>query len=93
MWSRACRHVVCTGLSSYCTEIDVKHLMLQISKQSQVSELYQWNSQLAGLPLEWPAAGQLSGVIALKQRPGRRELVIGGFGGCAQVSLVCRSCA
>lgn len=51
----------------------------------EVSELYQWNSDLAGLPLEWPAGGQLGGVIALKQRPGRRDIVIGGFAGCAQV--------
>lgn len=51
----------------------------------QTSELYQWNAELAGLPLEWPAAAQLGGVIALSQRPGRRDLVIGGFAGCAQV--------
>ena len=51
----------------------------------QVSELYQWNPRLASLPLEWPASAQLGGVLALTQRVGRREIVIGGFAGCAQV--------
>lgn len=51
----------------------------------QTSELYQWNEQQAGLPLEWPAAAQLGGVIALSQRQGRSDIVIGGFAGCAQV--------
>jgi hypothetical protein len=52
---------------------------------AQTSELYQWNEQQAGLPLEWPAAAQLGGVIALSQRSGRSDIVIGGFAGCAQV--------
>ena len=37
------------------------------------------------MPLEWPAAAQLGGVIALSQRRGRSDVVIGGFAGCAQV--------
>jgi hypothetical protein len=52
---------------------------------AQTSELYQWNEQQAGLPLEWAAAAQLGGVIALLQRQGRSDIVIGGFAGCAQV--------
>lgn len=54
-------------------------------RYTQISELHQWNAELAGLPLEWPAAAQLGGVIALCQRPQRSDIIIGGFAGCAQV--------
>ena len=59
--------------------------LLLWAARAQTSELYQWNAEQAGLPLEWPAAAQLGGVIALSQRAGRSDIVIGGFAGCAQV--------
>ena len=68
-----------------CTERWCSHNPLKCIVSVQTSELYQWNEQQAGLPLEWPAAAQLGGVIALSQRSGRSDIVIGGFAGCAQV--------
>lgn len=51
----------------------------------EVPELFQWNNEMVGLNLEWPAYGELGGVLAIDQRRGYPEIIVGGFSGTTQI--------